>query len=58
MIRAGTGMAVVLRDKYLRGFELRRGGCAVEKLVELLAGKKIAAGKDLSRRPRRWISSS
>ena len=41
-------MTVVLRGKYLRGFELRGAGRAVEKLVELLALGKMAGGKDLS----------
>jgi hypothetical protein len=40
-------MAVAFCGKYLRGFELRGAGLAVEKLVELLAAGKIPKGKDL-----------
>jgi hypothetical protein len=53
----GAGMAVVLRGKCLRGFELCGPLFAVEKLVELLAERKIAGSKDLSEHLRPRISS-
>ncbi|MFZ0300401.1 MAG: hypothetical protein WAM13_18770 [Candidatus Sulfotelmatobacter sp.] len=53
-----TGMTLFFGGNYLTRFELRGGGCAVEKLVELLAMSKMAAGKDLSPAFRRLIFSS
>jgi hypothetical protein len=41
-------MLVDFSGKYLKGLELRRAGSAVEKLVELLAVRRMPGGKDLS----------